>query len=73
MGEAEVTLELAFELQKKADAEIESINPGGGSIYKESSFGINPLINVVLDNDGKYSLEHNSIPSIDSIIDVGAT
>lgn len=39
MGEVEVTvLELALELQKKADSEMESINPCGEFIYEDVLF-----------------------------------
>ena len=38
MGEVEVTLELALELQEKADSEMDVINPYGECMYKDSSF-----------------------------------
>ncbi|XWS36839.1 hypothetical protein CRYUN_Cryun20dG0120200 [Craigia yunnanensis] len=38
MGEVEVTLELALELQEKADCEMEGINPYGECMYDEASF-----------------------------------
>ncbi|XVE78550.1 hypothetical protein DITRI_Ditri13aG0154500 [Diplodiscus trichospermus] len=38
MGEVEVTLELALELQEKADFEMEGINSHGECMYKDSSF-----------------------------------
>ncbi|XVE78554.1 hypothetical protein DITRI_Ditri13aG0154900 [Diplodiscus trichospermus] len=38
MGEVEVTLELALELQEKADSEMEGINSYGECMYKDSSF-----------------------------------
>ncbi|XWS47488.1 hypothetical protein CRYUN_Cryun14cG0156600 [Craigia yunnanensis] len=53
MGEVEVTLKLALELQKKADSEMESINPQGECIYEEASFHL--PFNCVLD-DGKYTM-----------------
>ncbi|MBA0590242.1 hypothetical protein Gorai_018956, partial [Gossypium raimondii] len=38
MGEVEVTLELALELQGRADSEMESIYPSGEFMYEEASF-----------------------------------
>ncbi|XWS75673.1 hypothetical protein CRYUN_Cryun01aG0111300 [Craigia yunnanensis] len=38
VGEVEVTLELALELQEKADSELESINAHGECMYGEVSF-----------------------------------
>ncbi|MBA0617942.1 hypothetical protein Godav_027349 [Gossypium davidsonii] len=38
MGEVEVTLELAMELQGRADSEMESIYPSGEFMYEEASF-----------------------------------
>ncbi|KAG4120781.1 hypothetical protein ERO13_D11G165033v2 [Gossypium hirsutum] len=38
MGEVEVTLELALELQERADSEMESIYPYGECIYEEALF-----------------------------------
>ncbi|GMI66224.1 MEDOS 2 [Hibiscus trionum] len=38
MGEVEVTLELALELQDRADAEMQAINPCGECMYEEALF-----------------------------------
>ncbi|XP_022759902.1 receptor-like protein kinase FERONIA [Durio zibethinus] len=38
MGEVEVTLELALELQEKADSELEGLDPHGECMYGELSF-----------------------------------
>ncbi|KAE8722308.1 Malectin/receptor protein kinase family protein [Hibiscus syriacus] len=38
MGEVEVTLELALELQNRADAEMEAFNPSGEYLYEEALF-----------------------------------
>ncbi|TYI01130.1 hypothetical protein ES332_A11G180200v1 [Gossypium tomentosum] len=38
MGEVEVTLELALELQERADSEMESIYPSGECMYEEALF-----------------------------------
>ncbi|OMP11309.1 hypothetical protein COLO4_03900 [Corchorus olitorius] len=38
MGEVEMTLELALQLQNKADSEIEHINPHGGCVYEDVLF-----------------------------------
>ncbi|OMP11306.1 hypothetical protein COLO4_03897 [Corchorus olitorius] len=50
MGEVEMTLELALELQNKADSEIERINPHGECVYEDVIFcaphfcyGVKPL------------------------------
>ncbi|KAK8694342.1 hypothetical protein V6N13_071896 [Hibiscus sabdariffa] len=65
MGEVEVTLELALELQGRADAEMQATNPCGECMYeqiqttiivvkcfvmKDSSFCLDSLIAYVLDD-----------------------
>ncbi|GMI67124.1 FERONIA [Hibiscus trionum] len=42
MGEVEVTLELALELQDSADAEMQAINPCGECMYEEALFSAFP-------------------------------